>query len=253
MNSRISSFALGVGAYLAFVFASFPASLAYRWFAPAELALAAVDGTIWRGSAEFGGYEGVRFSDLRWQLEPIALLTGRLSLDAEARLDDGFIRSGVTVSRSRIRLENLVAAVRLETFSALLAFGDIRGNLTLDLPELELVDGWPVSATGEARLADLASPQVFPPSANPPIIPIGNFSARLSVSDGAGIVALVSDEGGPLELEGRASAQADRSWSLDARIKPRANATEALRGSLAFIGGSAGANGEHQVTLQGNF
>ena len=208
---------------------------------------------MWQGSAEFGGYDGVAFTDLRWRLRPAALLTARLSLDAEARLGDGFVRSGLTVARNRVRLENLAAAVRLETFSALLAFGDIRGNLSLDLPALELADGWPVTASGQVRIAELASPQVFPPSANPPIIPIGSFTARLSAADGAGLVALVTDEGGPLELEGRASLGEDRSWSLEARIKPRANATEALTGSLEFIGGPANAEGQHQISLQGRF
>lgn len=250
MSSRLSWIALGAGAYLAFAVASFPASVAYRWFAPDQLALVSIEGTVWQGSAAYGGVENVAFSDLRWQLQPMALLTGRLNLNAEARLADGFVRSQMTLTRDRITFRNLTAATRLEVFAGLMPLGDIRGNLSLNLEQIDVLRGWPVSANGSLRVAELAAPPLFP-MPNISLVALGNYSARITSNDDPGIVALVNDEGGPLQLEGRASLAPDRSYRLEARIVPRPDATEVLIEGLKFMS-PANANGEHQIVLAGS-
>lgn len=249
MSLRLSWIALGAGAYLAFAVASFPASVAYRWFAPDQLALASIEGTVWQGSAAYGGVQDLAFSDLRWQLKPMALLTGRLSLDAEARLADGFVRSEITLTRSRMTFRNLAAATRLEVFAALTPLGDVRGNLSLNLEQIDVLDGWPVSASGSLRVAELAAPPLFP-MPNVSLVTLGNYSARITTSDEPGIVALVNDEGGPLQLTGQVSLARDRSYRLEARIVPRADATDVLVEGLKFMS-PANAGGEHQIVLTG--
>jgi general secretion pathway protein N len=249
MTSRASLIALGIGAYLAFAIATFPASVAYRWFAPQEITLAAVEGTVWRGSAAYGGINGLAFADLDWQLHPAALLTGGLSLTAEARIAGGLARTDLVLRGSRVALSNFRASVNLQSLDALLPLSGVVGTASLTLERLELVDGWPVAATGTARVAGLAGPPIFP-VAGVTTLALGNFFARIESGNDGSILAVVNDEGGPLELtDGRALLNADRSYRLEAAIRPRPDAHAALVDGLRFF--PANAAGQHVIVDQG--
>ena len=247
--SRASLLALGIGAYLAFAIVSFPASIAQRWFAPDTLALAGIEGTIWRGSAEYGGYAGLAFSDLQWQLHPTALLAGRISLDAEARLTDGFLRTALTVSGGGIRFRDLAATTNLSALGSVLPLPGVRGNLSLALDELELVDGWPVAAAGTVRVANLSAPPLIPVTGVSSIA-LGDYSARLTTTESVGIEAVVTDDGGPLELSGHADLGSDRSYHLTSKIRPRADASPELVEGLKFMA-PADAEGWHDIEQRG--
>jgi general secretion pathway protein N len=248
MSSRVSLLALGLGAYLAFAIVSFPASIAHRWFSPDSLALAGVEGTIWNGRAAYGGIEGLAFSDLSWQLHPAALLTGRLGLDVETRLADGFVRTGVSVSGGGVRFRDLAATTRLEALGSLTPLVGVSGNLSLSLDRLELVDGWPQAASGTVRIAGLSAPPLIPVTGVASVA-LGNYLARLTTTDD-GIAAIVNDEGGPLELEGRVDLAGDRSYVLTSRIRPRADASDELVEGLRFMA-PADAEGWHSLPLNG--
>jgi general secretion pathway protein N len=251
MTSRTSLIALGIGAYLAFSIANFPASVAYRWFAPDALALAAVDGTIWRGSAAYGGLNGIAFSELEWQLQPAALVTGAVSLSAQMNIAGGLARSDVDLRGSRLTLSNVRASVSLAALDSLLPLNGVLGNLSVTLDELELIDGWPARASGTARVNGLAGPPLFPVQ-GVSILQLGNFSARLQSTDDGELIALVNDEGGPLELtDGQVSLRPDRSYRLAATIKPRADAHRVLVEGLEILS-PANAAGQHVITDSGS-
>lgn len=65
--SRWSWLALGVGAYIAFTVATFPAGVALRWFAPPDIVFGGVGGTLWSGSAATCSVEGFTVESLRWR------------------------------------------------------------------------------------------------------------------------------------------------------------------------------------------
>jgi len=250
MRPKLALIALGIGAYLAFVIASFPAAVAQRWFAPDALRLAAVEGTIWRGSAAYGGVGSIGFSDLRWQLHPSAFLRGALSLTAEARLADGFVSSQVTASANRVELNALRAATSLGGFREALGFGDVSGQVSVEFETLVLEDGWPVAAVGDARIRSLAAPPLMPLAGVDTIL-LGNYLARFAPADQPGIVAALQDEGGPLELTGRLSIAPDRTYLFDTLVKPRADAPEVLVQGLDFVAGSPNANGQRKFVQSG--
>jgi hypothetical protein len=252
LGSKFSLLALGLGAYLTFVVVSFPASVAYRWFAPAAVQLAGIDGTVWRGSAAYGSYgDGdLGFSDLRWQLHPTALLTGRLSLSTEWRLTDGSAVANVTASKNRIELTDVRAETSLQNLRALLPLGETEGLVRVRLQSLEIVDGWPASANGELTVSGLS---VFPfmPSANQGLIPLGDFEARFAPQETPGILGVVNDRGGPLELSGRISLTPDRMYRIEALIKPRAGAPKELVDGVNFMTGPANAQGQRDFEISG--
>jgi general secretion pathway protein N len=252
MSSRISLLALGLGVYLAVAIGSFPASLAYRWFGPQGLTLAAVEGTIWNGSAAYGSAAGLSLSGLRWELHPVALLTGKLSLSAEAAVADGIARTSLTASSERLELTDVRVSASLESFSRQLNLGDVSGKVNLSLSRLELVAGVPVAVAGTLTVADLYSAPLIPIE-GVTTIPLGNFRAELTTGEQAGIVALVTDEGGPLELTGKITLAPDRSYSMDALIKPRAEAPMELVQGVELVTGEPNAEGRRRFLQQGSF
>jgi len=248
VNSRYALIALGFGVYLAVAVARFPASVAYRWFAPDDISLAAVDGTIWRGSARYGGVAGLSFSDLRWELHPAALLTGKLHVTAETELASGFARAELTVSGSRLELSAVSASTDLGSFREMLPLGDVSGQVSLSLDRLEVVDGWPVSARGELRIADLSMPPLMPIAGVSTVV-LGNYLARFSETDGAGIVAALSDQGGPIELTGRLSLAPDRSYEVDTLLRARADAPAHLVEGIELMTEAPNAEGMRRFRL----
>jgi general secretion pathway protein N len=251
MSSRITLLALGLGVYLAVAIASFPAALAYRWFGPERLTLASIDGTIWRGNAAFGAIGGFAFSDLRWRLHPAALLTGRISLSAETRLNDGFASANVAASGSRVELTQVRAATSLKSLRELASLGDISGQLSLSLERLDLVEGWPVAAEGMLEIAELVAPPLVPMSGVSQI-PLGSYRAEITTTEEPGILALVNDLGGPLELTGRISLSPDRSYLFDTLIKPRSGAPDVLVEGLDLVSGEPNAQGQRKFVQRGS-
>ena len=251
MSSRFSLLALGIGVYLAVAIGSFPATLAYRWFAPDGLLLAAVEGTIWNGQAAYGTAAGLSFSGLRWQLHPAALLTGKLSLSTEANVAGGLASARLAASSERLEFSEVRVSAKLEHLREQFALGEVSGQLALSLSRLELVDGLPVAAVGTVTVADLQSAPLVPIEGITSIA-LGNFRAELTAGDQPGIIALVTDEGGPLELTGRITVSPDRSYNMDALIKPRADAPQELVQGVEFVTGEPNAEGRRRFLQQGS-
>jgi hypothetical protein len=251
VSSKLSLLALGLGVYLTAAIVSFPASLAHRWFAPDALALAVVEGTIWRGSAAHGAVKGFAFADLEWQLEPLALLTGKLSVTTEAALPTGFASAHVVASGDRLELTDISAATSLETFASLLPLGEASGQISLGFERIEFVDGWPTAAVGEARVGNLSVPPLFAMAGVTSVV-LGNFRAQFTGEQTPDIVALVSDEGGPLELTGSISLAPDRTYTIDTLIRPRAESSQVLRDGIDMIGAPPNAEGMRKIVLSGS-
>ena len=81
MQNRWRWLALGVGAYLAFVLVSFPAGTAYTWFAPPDLMLTGIQGTLWKGRAAAGTVGDLALRDINWDIHVLRLLIARLSAE----------------------------------------------------------------------------------------------------------------------------------------------------------------------------
>ena len=250
MTSKWSLLALGLGVYLAVAIGSFPAGVAYRWFAPDELRLASIEGTIWNGRAAYGAAGGFPFSDLRWPLHPAALFTGRLSLSAEARLVDGLASANIVASGGRVELTDVRASASLQSLRELLSLGDTSGRLSVSLPRLELVDGAVQGVEGTVTVSELYAAPLIPTEGVTSIL-LGNFRADLSSPEGSGIVAVLHDEGGPLELAGRATLAPDRSYTLDALLKARPEAHEMLVQGIEIVTGEPNAEGQRKFVQRG--
>jgi general secretion pathway protein N len=248
--SRWSWLALGVGAYIAFTFATFPAGVALRWFAPQNIAFVGVAGTLWSGSAATCSVEGFTVEALRWRLRPSALLVGRISANVEARIPDGFVSGDVTASPSVVRFSDLRGATSLPALAGVLPLRGVRGQASVALESLVLEDGWPAAAVGELKLAGLESLPLIPDGRGA-YVPLGDYTVTLVPAPEGELAATFVDNGGPLEVQGTAKLDASRTYSIDALVEPRANAPEMLVQGLAFMTGDPDAEGRRRLSLTG--
>jgi hypothetical protein len=249
--NRWSWLALGLGAYLAFTLSFFPAATAYRWFAPDELRLSAITGTVWSGGAALGSIPGLPMRDLRWNLGAWSLLALRASGDFEARLADGFIRSRFSASRTSIALDALQASTSLPTLSGLLPLNDTQGLVSVDLERLELRDGWPVELLGLLRINNL---QVVPllPTQSQGLIELGNYEVQFIDTGGQGLIGDLRDTGGPLETSGRLALGLDRTYTLEGVIRAREEASSDLVQGLQFMTGEPDPEGQRPFSFTGS-
>lgn len=243
--------ALGAGAYLAFLIATFPAGAAYRWFVPESVVLAAPEGTLWRGGASGGSAGGLSATEIHWRIRPWALLAGRVGGALELRLTDGFVSTGFSIRPSgRIALNDARLSTSIETLGTIVPVYDTRGQVSAELETLVIEDDWPITAIGQVRLGDL---QVAPLLASEPgqRMALGNFLADLTTDDDGKILAMVSDLSGPLEVDGLLTLDSDRNYILDARVRLRPDAPQLLRDGLALMAGEPDADGFRQLSLSG--
>jgi general secretion pathway protein N len=249
--SRWSWFAVGLGAYIAFTLAIFPAGVALSWFAPPGITFAGVAGTLWSGSAASCSVGGFTAEALRWRLSPWALLLGRVSADFEARIPDGFVNGNVTASPSSVRLSGLRGATSLPALAAVLPVRGMRGQASVALESLVLDDGWPAEITGQFKVAGLEAPPLISDGSGS-LLPIGDYTVTFVPAPAGQLAANVVDNGGPLEVAGTASLDSARNYTVDLLIEPRAGAPDMLVEGLRIMSAEPDAEGRRRLNLTGS-
>ena len=237
--------ALGAGAYLAFVIALLPADVAWRWLAADDLRLAGVQGTVWSGRAALASAGPLGFRDIRWQVRPGSVLLARPGGHFETGLGDGFLQTEVRIGRSEIVLTGLTATCSLSVLASALPIAGIRGQVSLQLTELILHDGWPTAARGQLRLGQLTVPSLV--GGDP--ITLGNFNVTLSGADG--LQGAFEDQGGPMEVRGSAGLTAAGEYEISGLVRARPEADAALRRGIELLTGAPDADGMRAFSLTG--
>ena len=213
---RWSWLALGVGAYLAFTLATFPATVA-----------------------------------VRWRIRPWSLLLGRLAGTVEARIPDGFVSTELTATSSRVRFDALRGATTLSALAAILPVSGMRGQASVTLSTLEIDDGWPSRVVGELRLAGLEVAP-FVSNGTQQLLALGDYTVTFADAPERGVAASFVDNGGPLEVSGTLAFDAAHAYTLDALIEPRAGAPEQLVEGLKIMTAEPDAEGRRRLTLTGS-
>jgi general secretion pathway protein N len=249
--SRWSWWALGLGAYVAFTLATFPAGTALRWFAPPGVAFAGVAGTLWSGSAASCAAGGFTAEALRWRVRPTSLLLGRISANVEARIPDGSVTGDLTASASSVRFSNVRGATSLLALANLFPVRGMRGQASVALELLVLEDGWPAAAVGELKLAGLESLPLIPDGTGA-YLPLGDYTVTFVPAPSGSLEARVIDNGGPLEVAGTVRLDAARAYEIDALVEPRAGAPEALVQGLKIMTADPDAEGRRRLSLSGS-
>ena len=249
--SRRSWLALGIGLYVAFALAMFPAGVALRWFAPPGTTFAGVGGTLWSGSAATCSVNGFTAEQLRWRLRPLSLFLGRVSANVEARIPDGFVSGDVIATPLSVRFSDLRGGTSLPALSSVLPVRGLRGQASVSIESLVLENGWPATAIGELKLQGLESLPLIPDGRGA-YIPLGDYTVTLVPAADGELAATFVDNGGPLDVEGTAKLDSSRNYTIDALVKPLANAPETLVQGLSIVTADPDAEGRRRLNLTGS-
>lgn len=249
MLGRWSWLALGIGAYVAFTLASFPATTAYRWFAREPVRLAGIEGTVWTGRARIGSVAELPFTDIRWHVTPWSLLVGRLAVDLQARLTDGFISGHVAATPTAVEVTELKASTSLPTLRSVLPVQGMQGLASAEFSKLRLEEGWPTAVVGRLRVEGLEVPPLGQPNQ---LVALGNYEITFDDDTPAdGISAMFHDTGGPLEATGTLTLKTGRAYVLDGFLKPRPDASAVLVQGIAIMTPEPDAQGRRRLMLTG--
>ena len=251
MTNRWSWLALGAGAYIAFTLAALPAGAVLRWVAPPGVVFQGVEGTLWSGSAASGSAGGFTVQNVRWRVRPWSLFLGRVAANIEASLPDGFVSSDVVVTPSRISFSGLRGGTSLPSLVEVLPVRGIRGQANVAFDSLELEGGWPSSAVGELKLAGLETTPLISNGTNE-LLALGDYTVTFVPAEERRLEARFVDNGGPLEVTGSVALDAERAYTLDALVKARPGAAQALVQGLEFMTADPDAEGRRRLTLTGS-
>jgi general secretion pathway protein N len=232
--------ALGLGAYLVFVLATLPASLLASQVERHGLSTVATAGTVWDG--RFVGLRaGSRvIGDVAWDLQPSALLLGRLAAHVDLVRSDGRATADVTAGLGgTVTLENATAALPFAALAELGAPRGWEGTLRADLERLVIDEGWIAAASGTLEARDVVGPARNPARLGSYRVTLpagGTASGEAGESQGALVGALEDLGDGPLEVAGTIRLSPDRTYQIDGLVSARESAPRSVVDSLRFLG-----------------
>jgi general secretion pathway protein N len=250
MKGRLPWIALAAGAYLAFVVSLFPAATAVRWFAPPELALAGVGGTIWSGNAALASVPGLAVRDVRWSLRRLPLLIGRATGQLSARLPSGFLETGFSASFGTLQLDGVRLSTNIDTLAGLLPLSGASGLVSATFDKLVLTDGWPTVLQGQVRVSDLLVEPLIGAEQGP--LPLGAHEVQFEMGDGDTVRGVIHDLGGPLEINGTLTLTPAREYVLEGKLLTRPDAAPMLVQSIQIMTSDPDASGRRTFTFTGS-
>lgn len=203
---------------------------------PAQVELYGLTGTLWSGRVNLIEADGIDQGSLRWSWRPSGLLGGAIELDLVWMPRKGDVRATAQIGMNSLTLENVTGRLDAAAMASVnKAPFLLEGAWLLDVPVLALRD--------MEHVADAQGRLVWESAAGglPTAMPLGDLAADLEANDGW-LEFTLSDQGGPLGLEGSARWRPGQAMALDTRLQARANAEAGLVGALTLLG-KPGADG----------
>ena len=233
----------GIITFVVGLIITFPARVAYQWFAPAELKLNGISGSIWRGSATQGSAGGIYLSDINWSFRPLGLVTGKLAYAASSNLASGFVDANVAVGvGGSLILSNVTGALTLDALADMLQLSGIEGDISLQFDELVVEDGLPVEVTGTLKIANLVSRYLSP-------TPLGDYQANFETEADV-ILGSVDAISGVLDLIGTIKLHNDRNYEFTGQVAAKPGAPINIAQQLQLLG-SPDSEGRREFRIEG--
>jgi len=220
-SNRFPLIMIGVISFTIAAIAMMPARVAYRIFSPAKsnIQLHQIKGTIWSGQANRLYAMKHSFSNIQWQLQPLDLLLGAMTLDLQIN-DSNYPLKG-TISRGfggTLQANNLKATLPASLIqqAPYASFLGLSGTLRLDIPKLAANEDELKSVEGNVRLIN---GQISAPLQGN----IGNLNFQLSTNQN-GVLIKITDQQAPIGINGTVRLKPQKKFNFNASFTPRANA-----------------------------
>ena len=230
MWSRKRLVVAGIATFLIGLIISFPARVAYQWLVPAELKLSGISGSIWRGNATQGYAGGVYLTNLRWNFQPLGLLTGKVEFATSSNPASGFLDADIAFGMGgSVTMSDVTGAVAIANLADVFPFAGIEGDVSLEFEELVIKNGVPIEAVGTVNIANLVSRYLSPTT-------LGDYRAEFQTAEDA-ILGSVHALSGVLELKGSTiKLTEDGEYEFAGQVLAKPVAPAAIRQQLQFLG-----------------
>lgn len=248
MTSLLRYAGLGLLAYLIFLAATLPAAHAYPLLKErlAPLQLYGVQGTLWSGRASDADLKAYRLGRLNWQLNPWALLLGRLEIAWTARKENGTAQGRIARTLTgKVRISDLTADIPVSELGGLANLGQVRpdGVLRVKLSEVTMDGHLLVAAHGTLAWENA---RVLTSQA----VALGNFILNIDTG-AAGITGTLLDKGGPLKAQGVLTVKHEGSYQFSGAFTPQPGTAQVpVTQALGWLG-APGPDGKISVSWSG--
>lgn len=198
--------------------------------------LSGVNGSFWRGSAEFGQLDLgdsmlLALGEVRWTLRPWSLITLRACGDLQTFATGQSIAGEFCHSmHGSTELENMTVDLPVALANALLPV-QIGGQASLQVIT--------ASVDRQLRIRELDAKLSWREAKahnGESWLKLGSFGANLSESEQGGIQANIFDLQGPFKLDANASWLLKEGWQVAAQITPTESAPPMLVQGLQVVG-----------------
>lgn len=244
---RLFLFALALVLILALVATFLPASTALNLLGDRlrDVRMEGVSGSVWNGRADALSVRERALGAFTWKLSPWALFARRIdadiSLDGPELKADGFVSVSGPGSLSLRGMRASVDAQRLQPVLDIPALM-LMGRVEFDLRELVIDRYFPARVEGsalwrEARVGGAADAL------------LGDIRADFASAGPGSIEGTVSDDGGPLIIEGGRFSAGLQGLNAEATLRAR-DGDAAVQRALQFIGAPQ-ADGSSRLEIRG--
>ena len=241
---------IAVIAYLFFLFASTPAAqvlnLVDKQFKlPAKFY--GVQGSVWSGQSDTILVNNkTRLDNVHWSVNPFSLLLLRLSTDLEADIKQNrTVGNLIVYPNGSIEANSVRARLNAKDVQQMinLPFGQLEGEININLETLELSAGGIPKTTGQIkwRSAKLTLAET---------VELGNIEINIAPEQ-KDMKAVIANKGGMISISGSAIISSDKRYTLDIDFKPEATASASIAQSLGMFARRL-PNGTYQLKQNGN-
>ncbi len=238
---------LGAGllSFFVFLLVSFPARVAYRWFAPSTVQISGLEGSIWNGTAREMSAYGIYLRSPVWRMKPHYAVLGQLAYSIEGSAGPGFVSADIAISfGGTVTMTELTASLPLHFLEKTFSLPGLAGNATVRFERLQFVGGLLVAADGVVEVVDLTIPVIRQSS-------IGGYRAEFFTQQDE-VVASIEDTDGIVDLAGSLRITADRNYRFLGRLGAKPETPDDMRQQMRLLG-SVDERGQYELRLEGQF
>lgn len=239
--------------YMVFMLALLPARfvtshLEQKNLMPPQVVLGNVTGTVWQGNLSSLTYQGVVLDNIKWELSPLSIFTGMISVDFKT----GKPRSAIRASGQLAFNNEGFAAHDLSIKTSLvpllqhypLPYGlTSTGRVNLTIESYRQGQPWCQTLDGIIKADNLLIKSAFGQLA------VDNVSAKLSCPQGV-LTATMQPSTNTLGLDGELQLDKTRKYRLNAKIIPPSGASQDYLNVLKFSG-SPNSQGQYVFKYSG--
>lgn len=238
--------AVGIGLFLVFLVALLPARVAFGWFAPPNVTLSGMSGTVWNGSAAQLGVNGRLIGRLQWSDGSLLALIGRPGWHVELDRGNGFLRGRVRLGLGGdVTGRDLEGATSLPALRGIAPVGNADGDISIRFDELAMTAGQLEAIRGRVVIDRLRPPGLREGD-------LGTISVRFPDESDAPLTGYIEVEGGPVTVrDAFIRFGPDGSYEIAGRVAAAPGAPRDVTEAMSYMG-SADADGFREFSLAGS-